>query len=391
MDTSKLKSTTSILFAGLLAGMALNSSQALAQNNKQLILQTQPEPTVVELEGSVQIDGIGNILVTPADAEICTATGSCEGVEVVVDSFTVNGQDSAVSVNQGQNLNFRWSSRGAWACDGTGLSGWTGANKSASHSSGVNVNTSNVPVGEYEVSLNCYNGSVLASTTPSITIEINEADQGGPPDPGVPAMCSSRKSLPSNWNRLTTGSNSCSYRFPVSGLPGGNSGVYPDHDCRQFNKVFNRDWIGRDTTQRAIGAPGSNGGRHYVAMGFNSGDVPTSGPYSTITFNQPQTSSLKLGFKQVSISRCPGDFDEPAIKADMGAGCIVHTSAGGVVWGGPHYKGESNVCALDPNTDYYLNVIYTNQPIGTPVEDIEPPPQCIGGAGCGSRFTPSSS
>lgn len=392
MNISKLQFNTLFLFAGLLAGAALISSQAVAQ--KQLILQTQPDPTVIELQGNLQIDGDGDIRVTPVDPEACTATGSCEDVEVHVSSFTVNSQASAVSVSQGQNLTFRWSTRGAWACDGTGLSGWTGTGKTSSDLSGLTVSTSNVPVGTYQVSLSCYNGSVLASTTPSVAVEVKEADSG-PPDPEpVPQICDSRQKLPTNWNRLTTGSNSCSYRY--AGMAGGGSGPHTDHDCREFNKVWPANWDNMDNSQRVLGTPARNNGRHYMALGFNSGDIPTALPpsglhnYGSFSLAPPQTSGLDNRPKLISISRCPGDFDKAAIDIDMGSGCIVReVGFKGPKWGGPHYRTQNGVCALQPNTDYYLNIIYTLSPVGTPPAQIEPDSECATGSGCGTRWMPS--
>jgi hypothetical protein len=118
-------------------------------------------------------------------------------------------------------------------------------------------------------------------------------------------------------------------------------------------------------------------------MEFNSGDIPI-GTDRQINTNQPQTAGLDAEPFMMSISRCPGDFNEAAIEAEMGEGCIGNDV---VIWGGPDQQDTFFICGLEENTQYYLNFIFTNSPIGTSPSNIQP--NCTNPAGCGIRVTPS--
>lgn len=377
-----MKTRTSHIIQALALGAltcgALLGQSAVAQN-KQLILQTQPEPTVIELQGNMQIDGNGNINVIPVDPEACTATGDCEGVDVAVNSFTVNGQTSNVEVAQGETLRMRWESRGAWACDGSGLAGWTATGKQPNNTVGQVVSTTSIDPGPYTVGLSCYNGTIVAGTTPTVDIDVTDEE---PTDPPVPAGCEDRV-LPSTWSRMTTGSNSCSYNFGSAG-----QSLDTDADCRQFTGVWPFDWEDQASLQRVMGIPTSNQGRHYISLQFNSGVVPTSGS-KQISINQPQTAGLDNRQKLITISKCPGDFDQAAIASEMGSGCMWQTFTDNILWSGPQAKTHPFICGLDANTNYYMNIIFTDSEPGTAPQNIQPNTDCASGFGCGSRFTPS--
>lgn len=364
-----------IMIGAVAGGLLLAGPAAMAQS-KQLILQTQPEPTVIELQGNMQIDGDGNINVTPVDPEACTATGTCEGVEVAINSFTINSQASSVTVAQGENLTFRWQTRGAWACDGSGLSGWTGNGKSANNSGGISVSTNSITPGNYVASLNCYNGSVEAASPSTVAIEVTDDE---PPPPTTPEGCEDR-TLPSTWARKTTGSNSCSYQYQ------GSHGLITTHDCRHFNQVWPFDFDQQESLQRVLGVGTTNNGRAYIALEFNSGNLDPSAS-KKFTVGQPQSSNLDNGPKLYSISRCPGDFNAAEILDEMGPGCIKSSLISSFSWGGTDSWSNSNVCALEPNTRYYFNIIYTNSPVGTDPSQIVPWPDCASGAGCGTRYS----
>lgn len=372
MNTSTSNTLRAMSF-GVLACGAVISTCAGAQTTKQLILQTQPQPTVIELQGNMQIDSSGNINVTPVDPEACTATGDCEGVDVAISSFTVNGQASSVSVAQGENLMIRWESQGAWACDGAGLAGWTGTGKAPVNTVGQVISTGSLTPNNYTVELTCYNGSVIAANTPSVNIEITDDE------PPVPTACQDR-TLPSTWARKTTGSNSCSYGYQAS------HGLIPDHDCRHFNQVWPFDFDEQQTLQRVLGIGTTNGGRAYVALEFNSGNLDPAA-VKKFTVGVPQSSNLDNRQKMFSFSRCPGDFNEAEIQSEMGPGCIVSSWLSSPQWGGTASFNDPNVCALEPNTTYYFNVIYTSDPVGTDPSQITPHPDCATGAGCGTRYS----
>lgn len=366
---------------GLILGViATFCAGALSAQDKQLILQTDPEPTVIDLTGSLQIDSDGSINATPVDPEACTATGTCEGVAVDITSFSANSQESSVSVSQGTALEFRWASRGAWACDGGGLTGWTGTGKLPTNTAGESVATGTLNPGNYTATLACYNGTIQADPQQSIAIEVVE-DSNPPPE-----GCENR-TLPSDWVRLTDGGNSCSYKYGTAG-----HGLDTADDCRFFGKtdghngVWPWPWPEQTSFQKVLGVPSDNNGKYYIALEFNSGSIP-SGTTRTINVNLPQTSSLENERKLISISQCPGDFNKSAIDTEMGAGCIMASFTSGIQWGGADKASDMFVCGLESNTRYYFNVIFTSSTLGTSPANMQP--NCTNTAGCGSRFTPS--
>lgn len=360
--------------------VALLCSASLLAQDKQLILQTTPDPTVIDLTGSLQFDANGDIVVTPTDPTACTATGTCEDVTVQIDSFTANNEPTSVSVGQGTGLTFRWTTRGAYACDGTGLNGWTSVGKLPSNTGGEIVPTSSLNPGNYTAGLSCYNGSVIADPSEFIDIEIVE--DSDPP----PVGCEGR-TLPSDWSRMTNGSNNCSYKFGVTG-----NGLDPNDDCRWFGKtsthggVYPWPWDQQTSFQKVVGVPSSNNGKHYIALEFNSGNtLATEDRFMNV--NLPQTSNLQNTQKLLSISRCPGDFNRQEINAEMGPGCVYQTFTNNFAWGGSNFENDPTTCALEPNTRYYFNIIFSDSSPGTAPENIQP--NCTNLAGCGSRFTPS--
>jgi hypothetical protein len=128
------------------------------------------------------------------------------------------------------------------------------------------------------------------------------------------------------------------------------------------------------TFETLLGAwPGNNNSTNlgvlkgeYFALSFTTGDLDAS---SKGKINREQLSGagggsndIGLGTLIASFSRCPGDFDpnSPALPAPD---CVTRHRAlfEGIRWGGP---GSGENCELDSNTDYYLNVVYTESDVG---------------------------
>ena len=83
----------------------------------------------------------------------------------------------------------------------------------------------------------------------------------------------------------------------------------------------------------------------YQAIRFNTGDISASGKITTI--ETTITDGVRLG----TISACPGDFDvEPECDHVWGI-------SGGINW---TTNGKIGACELLPNTDYYVNLTYTD-------------------------------
>jgi len=83
----------------------------------------------------------------------------------------------------------------------------------------------------------------------------------------------------------------------------------------------------------------------YVAIQFNTADYLDTGLLTTI--ETTATSGRRLG----AISQCPGDFDVPDL-------CKKIWGVGGEIWWST--TGYSKACKLEPNTNYYFNVTFTD-------------------------------
>ncbi len=82
-----------------------------------------------------------------------------------------------------------------------------------------------------------------------------------------------------------------------------------------------------------------------------------------------------------SVSSCPGDFHPDPV---YGAACF-HPFYSITQMGGP--TNPVIDCKLEPGQTYYMNLLPTESPQGTPVESMNW--SCSGGSACGRRVTPS--
>jgi len=114
---------------------------------------------------------------------------------------------------------------------------------------------------------------------------------------------------------------------------------------------------------------------HYLALEFDTGDYvgERSGRISVAEaqFGAPET--FGGGQLITSISRYPGDFDGDAIVAESEDACF---RVGGVPvsWSTTDYAGSiwpaNSMCALEPNTVYYFNIVFSDSPAGTAPADL---------------------
>ncbi len=100
--------------------------------------------------------------------------------------------------------------------------------------------------------------------------------------------------------------------------------------------------------------------------------------YASIRFDTPAdlaeghngifVSEIMAGYngppRLISISSCEGDFD----AANLGPGCIREGNEG-FRW---QAIDHSTRCVLEPDREYYLNIVYTDAEPGVPPSDIEP-------------------
>lgn len=324
----------------LAACVSFFAVQAWAQPS--IILNTSPTTTEIELEpgSDVAIDPLtGNLTATPADPNACSATVSCEDVQVVVTQFSA----SPTTVSQGQNVNFNWNSRGAWTCEGSGFAStaWNASNKLPSGSQAVS--TAGVPLGTYDVVLDCSNGPVSDQLTRSVTVE-----EGG--SGGGPVFCASEGRLPPpGLSQDTTAlSNAFNETFP--------------------DPTFTWDDIFRDPFPGGGSEFWRTDRDRYISLEFTTSGVPT-GTQGRLEIVNPQGAS-NFGLSLVTFSQCPGDFtDQPDsdCKRLIGNGNIRYA-----VGTNPAFT-----CQLQPNTTYYLNVLHTRDSSAPYEWECGPDPQTI--------------
>lgn len=304
----------------LAAALALIATGTMAQSQS-IILNTTPTPTAIPLlDGTdVTVDPLsGDLTATPQDPAACAATADCSEVDVSITTFTV----SPSTVSQGQTVSFQWNARGAWECQGSNLATttWNGTKLPTGSQS---VSTSSLSPATYTAILDCNNGPVTDSSQVNFTVTTAGGGGGG----GGPQFCSDNGRLPpaglDQDTQIIVGSstttNTWQQLFSAT-FPNGN---------------------GRDTSIQRD---------RYAALSFNSGSLAT-GTSGRVLFDVLQT-TIPSGFKIVTISECPGDF-----TTALSSGCRRFFGQDGIRWS--INTGGGFDCILSPNTDYYLNVVYT--------------------------------
>ena len=347
-----------------------------------LILETEPEVTEILLQGSVIIDPeTGNLLATPTDPQACQGTGeSCDDVEVAMQAFSVNnvsavpGQTPEVDVTQGNNAVFRWNSRGAWECEGFGMTGWTGGNKLPnSPGSGQSVSTGDLALGEYDASIECRNGPVSASRGP---VRINVVEANGSPDPD-PVQCDDpARQPPPGWTRLTSGNLSCRYDATSGQFVG---------DCSSWTGIWPFEFPGGNgLPQRLI--VNRQSPNEYLAIEFNSSGL---GANEIMEIRRNTSTGISSTTSIATISTCPGDFDQESILDETGCYFRLPFLFEDIEIGGSQ---TTRSCRLESNQTYYLNILHTDAPAGTPANEIES--NCGLGSNpnqwCGNIYNPTT-
>jgi len=302
-------------------------------------------------------------------------------------NLTVNGSAIGTGIAPGDTLTVAWSSTDADGCFASGtFPGWSGS-KNVTGNEGF-TNTGSLPVDtQYTVQLSCSNAAG-SSTLVSRTVSIQDSGE-------LPAGCESRPLLGygslSNWVRKTTGGNSCVWNR-LAGT------VDQTADCRFFGDrtnppqagVWPNPWPGSQNTRNLTIF--GNSGRQFIAMAFNTGNIPQN-HLGRMTQEVPQFAGANGGFKLWSISKCPGDYNAALIEDEMGPGCVWR-EFGSVTesfrWGGfdQSIVNDTTRCALQPNTDYYFNIIWSSDQPGTPPEQITPFTICQTER-CGMNATPA--
>lgn len=333
-----MKTNALIRSLSLTAVLAAWSVSVVAQDAPQLILnpETVDEKTIdidSDQTKPVRIDPVtGDVRLFTDPPDACAgssdATQSCEdaGVTVDINSLTLDGSSDA-SVIAGKSVAIAWNTRGAYTCTGSGLSGttWNGG-KSPAGSQSKSVSTGNLELGDYIVRLTCSNGPVTQSATAALSIiegEVGFCEQEG--------------------------------RVPGDNIGQDTSIIFNSSTpTRTWAETFGHQFPKASKRDIAIGR------FQYAALKFNTGDFNGS-TFGKVTMTTPSGqfgAAVNSGTRLITFSRCPGDFSN---KVDPGC----RTTAA------PQWEkvdsGSTAKCHLEPNTDYWMNIVYTKQPDLLPI------------------------
>jgi len=298
----------------------------------------------------------GNISADAADTFSCTLTSGVDvSMETADGGFLTVNNGATTEVVENSSVTFRWGSRGAWSCTGTGdLAGtsWNQAGKLPNDEQIVVL--SGITPGDYNASITCENGGVTASAGP-VTITVL------PSTLEIPPGCEGRQ--PGSM----TVAEVC--RF-------GDAGATTN--CLSYASLFGGEFPGTQQGKEFTQPSGT-----FTVLEFSTANLIRSN--GSWTWNVPQFGLRTTGPRIMSISRCPADFSQTEIaEADplgMGdADCYKRPANqfDELKWFRDG-TADNGGCRLETNQTYYFNILYTNDPGGTPPAELT--------WGCGSNST----
>lgn len=344
------------------------SPQASGQSAPKLVLQTSPNATEIELKDSVVLGADGSLTATPADASVCQATNTCDGVIVAVTEFGFAGtQSRSLSVDEGDTVELTWRSSGATSCQPIStFPPWRDKSFVSRDSRDATLEQRTISTSDlasetpYELKLQCANGSVESVLGASSTLELT-VNTVVPPSP---TSCEGRDPI-TGWTRLTTGSLSC--------LVGDSTA-----DCRSWNPdLWSNSFLGSSGISKKILTNVSDE-RQYVAIRFGT-DGMSSSASGGFDFERAAGFITKPAVR-MTISKCPGDFN-----TDQATGCFFSGNLFNASWRGPDAVGSTS-CILESDAVYYLNILATPSDDTVGPNNIAPDSRC--NQDCGLLITP---
>jgi hypothetical protein len=204
--------------------------------------------------------------------------------------------------------------------------------------------------------------------------DVEDVGEGGDAeaDVGPGDLCENpARQPPPGWTRLATGDLSCEFT-----QQGWNSSA----DCTEFEGIWPAPFMEMGQLSRHLGIR-SDHGRDYLAIRFSTEGMDDD---HTGAFSLNVSTWLRSRRKIITVSPCPGDFDQESNLAETGCymeSLVQHVRLGGI---------DSNrPCKLESGREYYLNILYTDSPLGTPAEELGPHPDCVDATqACGNLFSP---
>lgn len=305
-----------------LAALVMASFSAWATK---LIVSQGTENCVFELASgdAVSINpATGDVSAVVSNLEDCA--GAPEPPEIT--SFT----RAPSSVESGQTVSVNWSTENVDTCSATGtLPTWTGS-KGLQGPQNVTVNA---PLGTYSVGLQC-TGAGQTVTAGPLTVTVTDDGGGGGGECTLPTGLS--RAADAIWGQSASNA----------------SGHF-------WDGVFIGPFPSTTNSRTYFQRPGN-----YHAIQFNTGNMPSdaTGQINSWEPQGPWSLQAAAGWRIVSFSTCPGDFNPDGKEP----GCIRRIGGtDNIRWGGAN-TGDVFRCALQPNTTYYLNIVYTDSQVGDP-------------------------
>jgi hypothetical protein len=268
----------------------------------------------VVIDGQVvQAADISQITIDPVSGDINVSAGGLytvvrdtdpeAGPSVVINSLTA----SSTSILEGQSVIISWTTTAADSCTpSNGGGGWT--SQVIALPSGSSAALTLATAGTYSFRLNCSNATP-SSTFRTVSVTVNADDPAPGDDCPTPTLA-------------------------------GNTVSWAGH--------FTQTWPDPIYAEVTTSIPRAG----YLAIAFNTGNFVDDGGIASI--QHTSTSGNRLG----AISECPGDFSQRL--PDTLFRCTYEWYiGGGIIWN-TESGDQSRECNLQPNTNYYLNLTFTD-------------------------------
>lgn len=349
-----------ILCFSVLLGMPAAAQKTLTVEGAE---DTQQEYT---LEGAslVEILTSGNVLARVSDDVSCEEFEACDSccepcdecepcdcdTQLQFNQFTISsggssaGAGGQLTITQGDPVLVRWQTPGAFTCTGSGLSGtaWNGNQPTFSalaSAAGVSVGTGALApsASPFTLLLSCENASRQEQRQVTLDVE-------APSDP-TPQECLGVPSLEQASGGALVRGNDVIIDFEADGF--------------SFEAIFGSSFPGTQGSQRRV--------RHfpdtYASMRFRTPSDLNATHFGL--FPKDGFVGTNGGPAIMSYSRCQGDFDINSVET----GCYRKVEGlENLRWSGDP---ASPFCSLEPDTEYYFNIVYTVDSSGTPPSQIQ--------------------
>lgn len=271
--------------------------------------------------------GTGDVTVDVASLEDCLGTAF-----PTVNTFTVDGAQNA-TINEGTPVEVAWNSTNTSSCESGGtLPSWVQLDTLTSDGS-IQASTSGLPNNDYTLTLSCI-GPDDSAQAPDLTVTVENS----------------------------SATNDCATRLPPANLARATSILVSGGDnASEYSSVFGGPFPGDGSGAQIAILDGQ-----YAAMRFTTGNILATaiGQFQS-TILQPLPNNTATGGdvnRLWSISKCPGDFRKTVLDSELGPGCVQGgTDQSAFEIGGTDAFNDSGQCALESNTTYFLNLLYTNE------------------------------